>query len=81
MNKQNKVLCAKYRNGHFEGVIDVMKRLTKKINPNKIFLGEKDFQQLFLITKYLSKNASKIFISYNELIETPTLPTSPSDMI
>ena len=55
LHKKDRILCAKFRKGHFEGVIDVMKRLTKKINPNKIFLGEKDFQQLYLIKKYFKK--------------------------
>ena len=54
--KKDKILCAKYRKGHFEGVIDVMGRLTKMIKPNKIFMGEKDFQQLYLIKKYVTKN-------------------------
>ena len=53
-NKDN-VLCAKFRKGHFEGVIDVMDRLTKLIKPNKIFMGEKDFQQIYLIKKYINK--------------------------
>ena len=48
LNKQDKILCAKYRKGHFEGVIDVMDRLTRMIKPKKIFMGEKDFQQLYL---------------------------------
>ena len=55
LNKNDKILCAKYRKGHFEGVIDVMNRLTKIIKPSKIFMGEKDFQQLFLINKYITK--------------------------
>ena len=55
LKKKDKILCAKFRKGHFEGVIDVMDRLTKKIKPQKIYLGEKDFQQLFLIKKYNPK--------------------------
>ena len=61
LNKKDKILCAKYRKGHFEGVIDVMDRLTKLIKPKKIFMGEKDFQQLFLIKNYFkNKFNSKI---------------------
>tara|TARA_Y100000589_G_C27035883_1_gene581028 strand:- start:191 stop:1003 length:813 start_codon:yes stop_codon:yes gene_type:complete len=56
LNKQEKVLCARYRKGHFEGVIDVMTRLTKIVKPKKIFMGEKDFQQLILVKKYIEKN-------------------------
>ena len=47
LTKKDKILCAKYRKGHFEGVIDVMDSLTKIIKPKKIFMGEKDFQQLY----------------------------------
>ena len=45
--KKDKILCAKYRKGHFEGVIDVMDRLTKIIKPKKIFMGEKIFNNYF----------------------------------
>ena len=53
--KKDKILCAKFRKGHFEGVLDVMNRLTKIVNPQKIFMGEKDYQQLYLIKKLLEK--------------------------
>ena len=39
INKKDKILCAKYRKGHFEGVIDVMDRLTSKIKPKKNIYG------------------------------------------
>ena len=63
LNKQDKILCAKYRKGHFEGVIDVMTRLTKIVSPSKIFMGEKDFQQLLLVKKYIEKNFKSKIIS------------------
>ena len=53
--KKDKILCAKFRIGHFEGVLNVMDRLLSLIKSKKIFMGEKDFQQLFLIKKYLLK--------------------------
>ena len=55
INKKDKILCAKFREGHFEGVLDVMDRLTYIVRPTKIFMGNKDFQQLFLVKKYLKK--------------------------
>ena len=55
INKKDKILCAKYRKGHFEGVIDVMDKLTNIIKPKKIFMGKKDFQQLFLVKNYIEK--------------------------
>ena len=53
--KTDKILCAKFRKGHFEGVLDVMNKLTKIVNPKKIFMGEKDFQQLYLVKKLLER--------------------------
>ncbi len=55
LNRRDKILCAKFRKGHFEGVIDVMERLNRIIKPQKIYLGEKDFQQLYLVKKYMPK--------------------------
>ena len=55
IDKKNKILCAKYRKGHFEGVLDVMSRLTTLIKPKKIFMGEKDFQQFFLVRNLIEK--------------------------
>jgi pantoate--beta-alanine ligase len=56
LKKSQKILCAKYRKGHFEGVLDVMNRLIKPIKPKFIFMGEKDFQQLFLVKKFVESN-------------------------
>ena len=61
--KKDKILCAKFRKGHFEGVLDVMKRLTKIVNPQKIFMGEKDFQQLYLVKKLIEQNHKVRIIS------------------
>ena len=55
INKKDRILCAKYRKGHFEGVLDVMSRLTTLIKPKKIFMGKKDFQQFFLVKKFIEK--------------------------
>ena len=55
LNKKDQILCAKFRKGHFEGVIDVMDRLTCLIKPAKIFMGEKDMQQFYLVKNYIEK--------------------------
>ena len=55
IKKKDKILCAKYRKGHFEGVLDVMSRLTKLIKPKKIYMGKKDFQQFFLVRNFIEK--------------------------
>jgi len=61
IHEKKNVLCGKFRKGHFEGVIDVIDRFLSLIKPKYIFLGEKEFQQLFLIKKYI-KNKFKVKI-------------------
>ena len=55
LKKKDKILCAKFRVGHFEGVLNVMNRLMTIIKSKDLFMGEKDYQQLYLIKKFLSK--------------------------
>ena len=50
-----KKLCGRFRPGHFEAVVDVINRFIKIIKPKKIFLGEKDMQQLKLIESHTKK--------------------------
>jgi len=55
----SKKLCGKFRPGHFEAVVDVIDRFIRIIKPNKIFLGEKDMQQLKIIEEFINKNQMK----------------------
>ena len=55
LKKKDKILCAKFRSGHFEGVLNVMNRLMTVIKSKDLYMGEKDYQQLYLIKKFLSK--------------------------
>ena len=55
INNKYKVLCGKYRPGHFEGVLAVINKFLKSLKVKKIFLGEKDFQQYFLIKNFIKK--------------------------
>ena len=62
ISNNDKILCAKHRKGHFEGVLAVVNRLLQNINSKYVFFGEKDYQQIFLIKKYLKKFKNKIII-------------------
>ena len=63
-----KKLCGKFRPGHFEAVVDVIERFIKIINPKKIYLGEKDMQQLKIIEHFIKKNYNKIKVIKCETI-------------
>ena len=74
--KNDKILCAKYRKGHFEGVLAVVQRLLTNIPSKNIFLGEKDFQQVYLIKKYLQKKFTTKIISCKTVRNNGQLPLS-----
>ena len=52
----------KYRNGHFNGVGTVVKKLFEIVQPDKAFFGEKDYQQLQIIKKLTQKHSLPIEI-------------------
>ena len=55
LKKRDKIMCALHRPGHFEGVLAVINQFLNKFKPKYIFFGEKDYQQLFLLKKFLRK--------------------------
>ena len=55
LKKSQQILCAKFRKGHFEGVLDVLNRFVKLLSPNIMFMGEKDHQQYFLVRNFITK--------------------------
>ena len=56
------ILCDKFRPGHFDGVTTVVNSLFNLINPDHVFFGEKDFQQLKFIEKLIENNNFPILI-------------------
>jgi len=63
------ILEGRYRPGHFQGVCMVMHRLLEIVKPNRLYLGQKDFQQLIVIKRLIE------IIGINEIIEVIISPT------
>jgi len=53
-------LCGKFRPNHFKAIVDVIERFINIIRPRKIYLGEKDMQQLKIIKHFVKKNYKEI---------------------
>ncbi len=47
------ILEGKYRPGHFQGVCRVVDTLLRIVQPNQLFLGQKDYQQCMVIKKLI----------------------------
>ncbi|AXY73047.1 pantoate--beta-alanine ligase [Paraflavitalea soli] len=51
------ILEGAYRPGHFQGVCQVMSRLLQMVNPDDLFMGQKDYQQC-MVVQWLLKHLS-----------------------
>lgn len=65
------VLEGKYRPGHFQGVCQVMDRLMQIVQPNNLYIGQKDYQQCMVIKKLLSIIGSQAHINICTTLREP----------
>tara|TARA_B100001123_G_scaffold273306_1_gene304147 strand:+ start:176 stop:985 length:810 start_codon:yes stop_codon:yes gene_type:complete len=81
INYKDKVLCAKYRKGHFEGVLGVINQFLKIIKAKYMFLGEKDYQQIYLIKKFIKNKYKTKIISVKTLRDKNLLAYSSRNLL
>ena len=58
-----------------------MDRLTKLIKPKKIFMGEKDYQQLHLVKEYIEKNYESKIIPCRTIRDNNNLALSSRNIL
>lgn len=67
-NDYSHMLCGASRPGHFQGVLTVVLKLINLIRPDRVYMGEKDHQQLQLI-----KEMCRAFFLDTEIVSCPTI--------
>lgn len=68
LGRLEELLEGAHRPGHFQGVCVVVDRLLQAVQPDYLFMGQKDYQQIAVIKKML-----EITVSNVELIACPTV--------
>lgn len=63
------ILDGKYRPGHFQGVCKVVSRLLEIVQPDNLYLGQKDYQQCMVINRLV------VLLGLNKKIKINICPT------
>ncbi len=66
--KLDKVLEGIFRLGHFDGMAQVVNRLLDIIKPNRLYMGQKDFQQFTIVASMLEQTKSKTELIMCEIV-------------
>ena len=65
-------LCGQNRPGHFDGVLTILNKFFKIIDPNIVIFGKKDYQQFILVRDFIKNNNLNIQIIGGNTIREPS---------
>ena len=81
-SSKSKKLCGKNRPGHFDGVLTILNKFFKIINPKISIFGKKDYQQFLLVKEFVFKNNLNIkIIGGNTIREESGLALSSRNIL
>jgi len=66
-----KVLEGRFRTGHFEGMVQVVSRLLNIVEPDKLYMGQKDYQQAAIVRNMLELQKRKTQLVVCPIIREP----------
>lgn len=59
LGKMETLLEGKFRPGHFQGVCQVVHRLLDQVQPDGLFLGQKDYQQCMVLSRLVQQTGHR----------------------
>jgi pantoate--beta-alanine ligase len=65
------LLEGKYRPGHFQGVCQVVRRLLDIVQPDHLFMGQKDYQQCMVVRRLLEITGSAVQLHPCPIVREP----------
>ena len=66
-----KLMEGKFRPGHFSGMAEVVYRLLSIVTPDKLYMGQKDYQQLMIVRKMLADMHLPVVLEMCPIVREP----------
>ena len=68
----DKVMEGQFRPGHFNGVVQIVSKLFRLVEPDKAYFGEKDFQQLAIIHRMTEEMGFNVQVVDCRIVREPS---------